>query len=138
MAEKCQYMDTDSGTPCYCPHFVPRLNLTSAEVNTCDGCLHTVAWHWIPIQEISSSAGSTSTTSNTTALSVDDILASFTSQAASTSGKMKAQKRGKRKASEAEARQEAVSGLKCGLGKGAAEGPSTVRPFHPFISMSYH
>lgn len=129
MAEKCQHTDTNSGIPCNCPHFVARSNLTSAEVNTCDGCLHTVAWHRIPVQQPNSSASSTSTTSNSTALSVDEILASFTSQAAGVSGEMKAQKRGKRKVSETEARQEAVSGLKCGARKDAMEESSTVCPF---------
>lgn len=120
MAEKCQHADTGSGILCNCPHFVARLNLTSAEVNTCDRCLHTVAWHRIP----DSSAGSTSTGSNSTALSVDEILASFTSQAASSSGDMRIQTRGKkRKALEAEARQEAISGLKCSQAKGAIEDP---------------
>ena len=57
MAEKCQHTDTASGTLCDCPHFVARINLTSVEVNICDGCLHTVAWHRIPIQETISSAG---------------------------------------------------------------------------------
>lgn len=129
MAENFQHTDTNSGIPCNCPHFVTRSNLTSAEVNTCDGCLHTVAWHWIPVRQPNSSASSTSTTSNSAALSVDEILASFTSQATSVSGEMKAQKRGKRKASEAEACQEAVSGLKCGVRKDTMEEFSTVRPF---------
>lgn len=141
MAEKCQH--TDGGIPCDCPHFVGRQNLTSTEVNTCDGCLHTIAWHRIPVQEPINSASFTSTTPNSTALSVmvDEILASFASQSqpASISGEMRAQKRGKRKerkALEAEARQEAVSRLKCSVGKGAKEDPSAVRPF--FHSYQFH
>ena len=120
MAERCQHVDLNNDAICDCPHFVPKVNLTAAEVNICDGCLHTVAWHQIPSENpisctttssepftTSTSAGSTSTASL-----VDEILASFTSQASSVSGAKKARTRGKKRASEAEACQEAVSGLK--------------------------
>ena len=127
MAERCQHVDLESETVCDCPHFVPKVNLTASEVNMCDGCLHSIAWHRIPSQEInatsskstspvfatSTSTGSTSTGSTSTASSGDEILAIFASQAASVGGSAKkTQKKGKKNASEAEARQEAVSGLK--------------------------
>ena len=118
--KQCQHVDLDNDTICDCPHFVPKVNLTAAEVNICDRCLHTVAWHRIPSKNPISCATtssepfttSTSASSTSTASSVVEILASFTSQASSVSGAKKAWTRGKKRASKAKARQEAVSGLK--------------------------
>jgi hypothetical protein len=131
MAERCQHSDTDSRTHCDCPHFVPKGNLTATEVNAYDGCLHMVAWHRIPAQGSSVSTPTLPITS-----SIDQILATYSSQAASVSGVQKAQKRGKRKVSETEAHQEAVLGLKQSLGKSAAEGSNTVCSELIFISSS--
>ena len=129
MAERCQHVVLDSETVCDCPHFVPKVNLTATEVNICDGCLHSIAWHRIPSPTCSVlvTSTSTSTCSTSTASSVYNILASFASQAAS-SGAKKAQKRGKRVASETKACQEAVSVLKRSLGKGAIQDTSMVSP----------
>ena len=143
MAERCQHVDLDNNAICDCPHFIPKVNLTAAEISICNGCLHTIVWHRIPSLENTTSSGSnafitsTSTGSTSTASSVDDILASFTSQAASVGSAKKAQMRGKKGgASEAEAHQEAVSGLKRSLGKGAVQDTSTVSP-STIISNKY-
>ena len=139
MAERCQHVDLENDTMCDCPHFVPKVNLTAAEVNVCDGCLHSIAWHQIPSQENTTSFTSTrsdtfTTSTGSTASSVDEILASFTSQATGVVGSAKkTHKRWKKLPSEAEARQEAVSGFKRSLGKGAAQDTVMVSP-----STVYH
>jgi hypothetical protein len=107
---KCTHTsDSDSEVKCHCPLFVPRTNPHSEEANICDGCMHTISWHMI-ISESPSPSPSQSASAQ-----IDAILSTYQAQGC-TSGSINnlssSKLKGRVKATEAEARQEAVSGFK--------------------------
>jgi hypothetical protein len=107
MSQRCQHTDVDMGSKCQCPHFVQRASLAATKANICDGCLHSIAWHSIPAQDPPADSSSVQT--------IEQILSSYTTQAAAAGSTQKAVAQGSKKnatASKAEARQEAVAGLK--------------------------
>jgi hypothetical protein len=111
MAQKCQHKDMVSETECNCPHFFSRTNLAASEANTCDGCLHSVAWHSIPASNSPAPSSSTQT--------IDQILSSYSTQSAAIESMPKAGMKSskKRKATAASkeiARREAVAGFRKG------------------------
>jgi hypothetical protein len=112
MAQKCQHKDMVSETECNCPHFVSRTNLAAFEATTCDGCLHSVAWHSIPASNSQAPSSSTQM--------IDQILSLYSTQSAAIGSMPKAGTKGpKRKArvaSKEAAHQEAVAGFRKGYG----------------------
>ncbi|KAF8580861.1 hypothetical protein K439DRAFT_1619442 [Ramaria rubella] len=88
---KCTYTSIDDELHCHCPIFVPHPNPSKDKANLCDGCRHTIAFH-IDLAEPSSSNTSTK---------LEEILASYSMQAASFS-----------RASESDACKEVMASLK--------------------------
>ncbi|KAF8504948.1 hypothetical protein JB92DRAFT_2833199 [Gautieria morchelliformis] len=105
MAQRCKYSGAENGSLCSCPHFVPKESIGINEATTCAGCLHTIAWHRIP----SSTPPAQSPNTNK---SFQDLLSTFTAQAAAVGGSVKTRMKGKCHASEDDARRKAIAGLK--------------------------
>ncbi|KAF8573954.1 hypothetical protein K439DRAFT_1624706 [Ramaria rubella] len=115
---KCTHSSLEDGALCRCPIFVPRPNAGEDEANICDGCRHTIAFH-IDLATPSS---------EDTSAKLEEILASYSAQAASfgtsgpespskasgstRSGASSSKPRPLSKASESDARKEAVASLK--------------------------
>jgi hypothetical protein len=95
----CQYISSSSSGRCRCPTFVPRINSGSV-ANLCDGCVHSIAWHSLK----------TNLAKDTTSEKLDDIISTYTMEAAASSSASSSKV--KLKASETDARREAISGLR--------------------------
>ncbi|KAF8583070.1 hypothetical protein K439DRAFT_1634731 [Ramaria rubella] len=70
---KCTHTSFEDGVHCHCPIFVPHPNPIEDEANICDGCRHTIAFH----------IDLAATTSDDTSSKLEEILASYSAQAAS-------------------------------------------------------
>jgi hypothetical protein len=101
VTRKCMHQSGD--TPlCACPVFVPRDTPGEDEVNICDGCTHSIAWH-------SLEPGPPMTNS----VKLEEILSTYSTQAcASGSASSAAGKKARSKVNVFEARKEAVAGMK--------------------------